>query len=147
MPSIIPGWVYSLFASLIVGVIIVASCCLATANVKNEAESQQLTNIEQYVATQSLLILSHVTQDNENVTQYLDLPTQVGNQVYWICIANDSSGAWVGSGLGSTVNLNPSGVCIPAQVVASGAFISTYGRPLLQCSCVNKTVSLTLSGE
>ena len=147
MPSIIPGWVYSLFASLIVGVIIVASCSLATVNVKNEAETTQLTNIEEYVATQSLIILTHVTQNNENVTQYLDLPTQVGNQVYWICIANDSSGAWVGSGLGLTVNLYQSGICIPAQVVASGVFISSYGRPFLQCSCVNQTVSLTLSGE
>jgi hypothetical protein len=116
-------------------------------NVKNEAENQQLANIEEYVATQSLLILSHVTQDNENVTQYLDLPTQVGNQVYWICMANDSSGAWVGSGFGLTVNLNQTGVCIPAQVVASGVFISSYGRPFLRCSCVNQTVSLTLSGE
>ena len=146
MPSIIPGWVYSLFASLIVGVIIIASCSLATVNVKNEAESTQLTNIEEYVATQSLIVLTHVTQNNESVTQYLDLPTQVGNQVYWICIENDSSGAWVGSGLGLTVDLSQSGICIPAQVAASGVYVSSYGRPVLQCSCVNQTVSLTLTG-
>jgi hypothetical protein len=146
MPSIIPGWVYSLFASLIVGVIIVASCSLATVNVKNEAESTQLTNIEEYVATQSLIILTHVAQNNENVTQYLDLPTQVGNQVYWICIENSSSGAWVSSGLGLTVDLSQSGFCVPVQVSASGVYISSYGRPVLQCFYMNQTVSLTLSG-
>ena len=147
MPSIIPSWVYTLFASLVVGVIIVSSCSLATVNVKNEAESQQLTNIEEYVATQSLNLLTHVSQNNQNVTQYLDLPAQIGNQVYWICIENDSSGARVCSGLGSTANLNQQGIDIPAQVDASGVFVSSYGRPCLECFVENQTVSLTLTGD
>jgi hypothetical protein len=147
MPSIIPGWVYTLFASLVVGVIIVGSCSLATVNVKNEAETQQMTNLAQYVATQSLVLLTHVTADNQNATQYLNLPTQVGNQVYWISIANGSSGAWVSCGFGFTANMDQPGVSIPAQVVATGIYVSTYGRPVLECSCVNHTVMLTLTGE
>lgn len=147
MPSIIPSWVYTLFASLVVGVIIVSSCSLVTLNVKNEAQTQQLTNIEQYVATQSLNLLTQVSQNNQNVTQYLDLPAQVGNQVYWICMVNESSGACVCSGLGLTANLNQQGVGIPAQVDVSGVFVSSYGRPCLECSVENGNVSLTLMGE
>lgn len=147
MPSIIPGWVYSLFAALVVGVIIVSGCSLATVNVKNEAEKQQLTNIDEYVAAQSLTLLSHVTQDNQSVTQFLDLPSQVGNQVYWISISNDSFGAWVDSGFGLTATLNESGISIPAQVAATGVFVSSYGRPVLECQCVNQSVSLTLKSE
>ena len=147
MPSIIPGWVYSLFASLVVGVIIVASCSLATVNVKNEAETQQMANLAQYVATQSLILITHVSTDNQNATQYLSLPTQVGDQVYWISLANDSAAAWVNCGFGLTANLNQTGVTIPAQVNASGIYVSTYGRPVLECNCVNNTVTLTLTGE
>jgi hypothetical protein len=147
MPSNIPSYVYSLFASLIVGAIIVASCSLSMLNVKNEAENQQLTNIDQYVATQSLTLLAHATESNQNITQFLDVPTQVGNQIYWIRIASDSSGAWVESGFGTTINLSQPRIYIPAQVSASGVFISTYGRAFLKLSSENQTFNLTLTGE
>jgi hypothetical protein len=147
VPSIIPGWVYTLFAALIVGTIIVSACSLVTVNVKNEAENQQLTNIDEYVATQSLILLTHTTQANQNVTQFLDLPSSVGNQMYWVCIANDSSGAWVASGFGSTVSLSQPRIYIPAEVAASGIYISSYGRAFLHCNCMNQTPSLTLSSD
>ena len=147
MPSIIPGWVYTLFAALIVGTIIVSACSLVTVNVKNEAENQQLTNIDEYVATQSLILLTHTTQDNQNVTQFLDLPSSVGNQMYWVYISNDSSGAWVSSGFGSTVGLSQPRIYIPAAVAASGVFISSYGRAFLQTCCAKQTLSLKLSSD
>ena len=75
MPSIIPGYVYSLFAALIVGAIIVYACSLSTLNIKNQATNQQLKNIDEYVATQSLTLLSHTTEDNQNTTQFLDIPS------------------------------------------------------------------------
>jgi len=146
MPSIIPSWVYTLFASLVVGVIIVASCTLATIDVRNEAQTQQLTNLDEYVATQSLELVSHASRENQSMIQYLDLPSQVGNHVYWVYLANDSAGAWVSSGLGLTANLGQSGVNIPVQVSASGVYVSTYGRCFLECSFTNNTVNLTLSG-
>ncbi len=46
MPSIIPGYVYSIFAALIVGTIIVYACSISTLNVKNQANNQQLKNID-----------------------------------------------------------------------------------------------------
>ena len=103
MPSIIPGYVYSLFAALLVGAIIVYSCSLVSLNIKNQAANQQLKNIDEYIAAQSLTLLSHTTQDNQNTTQFLDIPSQIGNQIFWIKISNDSSGAWVESGFGTSV--------------------------------------------
>ena len=91
-----------MFAALIVGTIIVSSCSLSMVNMKNEAVNQQLTNVDEYVATQSLTLITHAIEDNQNATQFLDLPSQIGNQEYWISIANDSSSAWVESGFGST---------------------------------------------
>jgi len=145
MPSIIPSYLYSLFAALIVGTIIVYSCSLSTLNIKNEAESQQLANIDEYVATQSLTLLTHATEGNQNTTQFLDLPSQIGNQGYWVCIANDSSGAWVESGFGTIVIQSQPQIYIPAEISASGIFISGWGRAFLQCYYENQTVTLTLT--
>lgn len=148
MPSNIPSYVYSLFAALIVGTIIVSSISISMANVKNKADNQQLNNIDEYVATQSLNLLTHVTQtQNQNSSQLLEIPSQIGNQRFWICIANDSSGAWVESGFGITVNLNQPKFSIPVQVDASGMFVSGSGSACLSCYFQNQSVVLTLTGE
>ena len=146
MVTIIPSYVYSIFAALIVGTIIVSSCSLSMVNVKNEAENQQLANIDEYVAAQSLTLITHVTEDGQNTTQFLDLPSQIGNQEYSISIANDSSSAWVESGFGAAVQNQPQ-IYIPAEINASGTFVSGWGRAFLQCYYQNQTVTLTLTSE
>jgi hypothetical protein len=147
MPSIIPGYVYSIFAALIVGAIIVYACSISTLNVKNQANSQQLKNIDEYVATQSLTLLSQTRENNQNATRFLDIPSSIGNQRFWISIANDSSGAWVESGFGTTGSSKNSQINIPANVDASGYFISGSGRAILQCYFENQTATLTLTSE
>jgi hypothetical protein len=147
MPSIIPGWVYSIFAALIVGTIIVCVCSISTLNVKNQANTQQLKNIEEYVATQSLSLLSHTTENNQNITQFLDIPSSIGNQRFWIRIANDLSGAWIESGFGTNPSSNSLQMNIPANFDASGYFISGSGRAKLQCQFENQIATLTLTSE
>ena len=147
MPSIIPGWVYSIFAALIVGTLIVYACSISTLNVKYQANSQQLKNIDEYVATQSLSLLSHTTESNQNTTQFLDIPLSIGNQRFWIRIANDSSGAWVESGFGTTLSSNSVQMNIPANFEASGYFISGSGKAKLQCQFENQIATLTLTSE
>jgi hypothetical protein len=146
MVTIIPSYMYSIFAALIVGTIIVSSCSLSMVNLKNEAENQQLTNIDEYVAAQSLTLITHVTQDGQNTTQFLDLPSQIGNKEYSISIANDSSSAWVESGFGTAVQSQPQ-IYIPAEISASGTFVSGWGRAFLQCYYQNQTVILKLISE
>ena len=147
MPSIIPGYVYSIFAALIVGAIIVYACSISSLNIKNQANTQQLKNIDKYVATQSLSLLSQTTENNQNTTQFLDIPSSIGNQRFWIRIANDSSGVWVESGFGTTVNSNNLQMSIPANIDASGYFISGSGRAKLQCQFENQIATLTLTSE
>jgi hypothetical protein len=147
MPTIIPGYMYSIFAALIVGAIIVYACSVATLNVKNQASTQQLKNIDEYVATQTLTLLSHTTIDNQNTTQYLDIPSSIGNQRFWIQITNDSSGACVESGFGTAVSSKNFQMSVPADVVASGSFISGSGRAKLQCTFENQIATLTLTSE
>ncbi|MCW4024040.1 MAG: hypothetical protein NWF01_03280 [Candidatus Bathyarchaeota archaeon] len=147
MPSNIPSYVYSLFAALIVGTIVVSVCSVAMANVKIKAETAQLENINEYVAAQSMTLLSHSTGKNQNDTLILELPSQVGNQRFWILISNDTSGAWVSSGYGITTNINQAKFAIPAQVWASGVYVSGSGRAVLECSSQNNVVTLKLTSE
>lgn len=147
MVSIIPGWIYSLFAALVVGVIIVASISLIVVNVRNEAQEQELTNIDEYIASQSMSLVTHATESGQNSTQVINLPVDIQDQIYWVYIGNDSTTSFVESGFGTTVILSQPQVYIPAQIEASGAFISGYGRAVLQCSTQNQTVTLTLTSE
>ena len=147
MPTIIPGYLYSILAALIVGSIIIYSCSVASMNIKNQAAVQELTNINEYVAAQSLNLLSHTTSDSQNKTQFLDIPSQIGNQPFWISITNDSLGAWVESGFGTTVSSHGNKIDIPADVAASGAFMSGSGRAILQYRFENQTATLTLTSE
>ena len=147
MPTIIPSYVYSLFAALIVGVIVVSAVSLCMVNVKNEAAQQELKNINEYVATQSLTLLSHTTQNTQNSTLHLQIPTDIGNQRFYVKISSDSSGAWVESGFATNATSTQGRVNLPAQVEASGTFVSDSGRALLVCHFENNVASLTLTSE
>ena len=144
MPSIVPSYVYSLFAALIVGTIIVFCCNSLTLNIKNQAESQQLTNIEKYIATQSLKLISQASATNNNSTQFLEIPASIGTQQYWIRIASDSQRAWVESGFGTIITPGHQGIFLPATVSASGNYVSTSGRAYLNCYIENQTMILKL---
>jgi hypothetical protein len=147
MPSIVPGYVYSLFAALIVGTMIVFSCSILASNVKYQAETQQLENVEKYVATMSLNLIADSIGNNVNSTQFLELPSAIGTQQYWIRIANDSQRAWVEAGFGTQANTSQSKMFIPAVVSASGEFVSSSGRAYLNCYVENQTSVLKLMEE
>ena len=146
MPSIIPSYVYTLFASIIVGTLVISACGLSTANVKREAEQQQLSNIAEYVATESLELISYTASENLTSTLHLDVPSLIGNQRYWIRIANDSAKTWVEVGFGTTVLSSDQQAYIPSEVVATGTYISGSGSASLECYLDSSGVYLTLTG-
>ena len=147
MVTLIPGYIYSILAAVIVGTIVVSSCTLMLASLKSEALSQQLANVDEYVAAQSLNLVNHVTENGQNATQILNLPTEIGNRAYWISINNDGSNAWVESGFGATAIGSRPQIYIPADVAASGTFVSGWGSATLHCVYQNQTVTLTLTSE
>jgi hypothetical protein len=146
MPSIIPSYIYTLFASIIVGTIVISACGLSTANVKYEAEKQQLSNIAEYVATESLELISHATAENLTATLHLNVPQLIGNQRYWIKIANDSAKTWVEVGFGTTAISSDQRAYIPSEVAASGTYTSSSGAAILECYSDSSVVHLTISG-
>jgi hypothetical protein len=146
VPSIIPSYIYTLFASIIVGTIVISACGLSTVNVKYEAEKQQLSNIAEYVATESLELISHTTAENLTSTLHLNVPPLIGNQRYWIKIANDSAKTWVEAGFGTTAVSSEQRTYIPSEVAATGNYTSGSGAASLECYSDGSGVHLTLSG-
>jgi hypothetical protein len=146
LPSLIPSYVYTLFASIIVGTIVISACGLSTVNVKQEAEKQQLSNISEYAATESLELISHATAENLTSNLRLDVPSLIGNQRYWIKIANDTAKTWVEVGFGTTVISSEQRTYMPSAVSASGTYISGSGVAILECYSDSSGVHLTLSG-
>jgi hypothetical protein len=120
---------------------------LATSHVRQEAEKQQLLNIADYVATKSLDLASSATTANLTSTVFLDIPSLIGAQRYWIRIANDSSKAWVETGFGVNVLPSEHRAEIPLGVSASGSFISGSGRAFLRCYSNSEGISLEIYGD
>jgi hypothetical protein len=145
MVTIIPSYLYSIVASLIVGAIIVSCCAIAMTNLRNSAVTQQLTNVDQYVATQSLILINDVTRNEQNASQILDLPAAIGNREYWISLTKDSSVACIESGFGSVAIQSQPRIYIPANVATSGTYVSGWGTAVLECCFQNQTVTLTLT--
>lgn len=146
MPSIIPSYIYTLFASIIVGALVICACGLSTLNVRNEAEKQQLLNVAEYVSTKSLELISHATTDNLTSTLRLNVPSLIGDKRYWIQIANDSFRAWVEVGFGTTAQSSEHRTYIPSEVATSGTYTSGSGAASLECYSDSSGVHLTLSG-
>jgi hypothetical protein len=147
MPSIVPSYVYVLFASVIVGTIIIGACGVSILEIKNNADKQQLSNIAEYVTAQSNKMILQATRDNANSTVYLNLPINVGYQKYWIQIENDTSKAWVTAGFGSIQTSSQQRTYLPADVSASGVYTSYSGIAVLKCETDGSHVTLTINGE
>jgi hypothetical protein len=146
MPSIIPSYVYTLFASMIVGSLLVVTFSLSTVNIKNEAEKQQLTDLSEYVATKSCKLLSMVKTVRLAVNFTLNLPSLIGNQRYWVKLDNESYSAWVEVGYGTKLQSTEHKVPIPSDASVSGEFISGSGSAILECYTQDAATYLKLLG-
>jgi hypothetical protein len=146
LPSIIPSYIYTLFACIIVGTIVIAACGVVAANVKHEADMQQLSNIAHYVAAKSLELVSQTSGENSSSTIVLNVPPLIGNQRYWIRIQNDSSNVWVEAGIGVNVFNSDQQASIPTVLMASGSCLSDSNPAYLECSSRVTGKYLTIYG-
>lgn len=147
MPSIVPSYIYTLFATIIVGALIIGACTLSAVNIRSEAEEQQLRNLARYVSTESMMLITCAKRDNATATLPLNVPTFIGEKRYWIKIANDSAATWVEVGFGTSIQQQGQHkVYVPAEVSASGAYISGSGPAVLEYRVDANAAYLTLTG-
>ena len=145
MPSIIPSYVYTLFACMIVGALLIGASSLSSIRVKNEADLQELKNIADYVATTSFELVSSTKTNNLTAKFILSIPAVVGNQRYWVQLDNDSFRCWVNIGFGTTPHSGGQQTYIPSNVAAFGDYVSGAGIPVLRCYNDGSAIYLEIS--
>jgi len=145
MPSIIPCYVYTLFALSIVGTLLICTFSAFAVSVKQDVEVEQLTNLLEYVAAESCELISACSSNNATVTARLMLPLRVGEKSYWIQLRSNSSGAWVEGGFGDSPVQTSLVFSLPGVVTASGLFTGDYGYAELSCQVQGAVILLNLS--
>ena len=145
MPSIIPSYIYTLFACIAVGALLIYASSLSSISVENQADLQELKNIADYVAATSFQLVSSTQTNNLTANLTLSIPSSVGNQRYWVQLENDSFRSWVNIGFGTTPQTSEQQTYIPFEVSASGDYISGAGIPVLTCYSNGSTMYLEIS--
>ena len=146
MPSIVPSYFYTFFALMIVGTLLIYTFSAFAVSVRQDVEKEQLKNLLEYVATESCELISTATANNSTITVRLNMPSLVGNQMYWVQLRNDSSLAWVEGGFGTNPVQTELHVFLPGIVSASGQYIGGYGIAVLECQVNGTTTCLNISG-
>ena len=145
MPSITPSYVYTLFACMIVGTMLVCAFSVSALEVKNEADQQQIRNLTTYLAAKSCELVSFKGTSNLRSECSLSVPGFVGNKQYWVQLTNDSNQAWVNVGFGTIPGSTDCRVPVPVKLAASGTYASGSGPLVLKCRSVGPALYLELS--
>jgi hypothetical protein len=146
MPSVVSSYIYTLVALTAVSALLIYSLNSYAYTLRASAETDQLQSILNGVAAKANEVLTLVTTTNSSLTVYLNLPTTIGNQYYWMRMRNDSSKAWVEGSLGDMFEGNTDlQVLIPCEATLSGHFISTHGQATLQGYMNGSTPQLNLA--
>jgi len=146
LPSIVSNYIYTLVALTVVSALLLYSLNSYTFTLRNTSETAQLKNILNGVGAKANEIITLVTATNSSLTVYLDLPTTIGDQHYWMRVRNDSSSAWVEGSLGQMFKgYAELQVLIPSKTSTSGYFISSRGKALLQGYMNGSTPQLNLA--
>jgi hypothetical protein len=85
-----------------------------------------------YVAAKATELMTS-TQIGTVAQFYLNLPTGIGNQQYWILLQNDTVQSWLMAGFGTDWNITSSyEAFLPGISIASGHHLSIYGPAVLE---------------
>jgi hypothetical protein len=126
-------------AMIAVGTLLVFSFNSYAATLRFVPETEQLNNLLNYVAAKATELITS-TQTGTVTQFYLDLPTGIGNQQYWIRLQNSTDQCWVIGGFGTNWNITSSyEVSLPGNSIATGYVLSVYGPAVLE-SWINGSV-------
>ena len=126
-------------AMIAVGTLLIFSFNSYAATLRFIPETEQLDNLLNYVSAKATDLITS-TQTNGNAQLYLSLPTEIGDQTYWIRLQNDSSQSWVTGGFGADWNTTSSYIVfLPGNPIVTGHHVSFYGPAVLE-SWINASV-------
>lgn len=148
MVSIAASHLYMFLAFVTIGALLISTFNSYSTILRSVPEQEQLKNLLERIVSEGneLLTLTLITNSNESL--FLDLPSKIGYNQYWMRIRNDSAKAWVEGCFGQIWNgKSAHKVTFPCQFSASGCFLSGYGVAKLECYLNNSVPQLCLSSK
>lgn len=133
MPSITPSYLYTFIALLAVSSLLVFSFIAYADVLRFSSEIKQLKNLMDNVAAKSTELLTLTLTTNATADAYLQMPTVIGNQQYWLQIRNDSAKAWVEGGFGTTLTDGTDLRVYVPESSANGYYVGGYGALHFKC--------------
>jgi len=145
LPSTIASHIYTMVALSAIAALLVATLNSYTTTLKTTSEIEQLKNILSHVAAKGNELLTVAKVTNSTTRAFLQLPTAIGYQQYWIRASNDSSSAWIEGSLGQIRENSASyRIFLPLGTSASGDFVGGYGAAVLDSYLNGSTPQLRL---
>ena len=146
MPTIAPSYILAFFALITVSSILISSFSIYTSALRAVPEVEQLENILNHIASKGYELITLTTATNSTSEAVLQLPSAIGNRLYWIRLRNESSMAWVEGALGVIHENNVANrVYLPRAISVLGNYSSINGPAILECYLSNSTIYLHLT--
>lgn len=129
-----------------VGTLLIATLNSYTTILKTAFETEQLLNILNHVAAKANELITVAAASNCSTQVFLQLPSSIGYQQYWLRARNDSSSTWIEGSLGKIVEETaPNRLFLPRSTSASGYFIGGYGLAVLESYMNGSIPQITLA--
>ena len=146
MPSIIPSYLYTFFALILVGTILIGTFGSFAVSLKQIPEEKMLKNIVDYVAAESMELINCVTTMSEEaaVKAVLNIPSTINHKQYWLRLNTNSEYTFVEAGFGTIPTKARFKIYLPADVLVSGEIIGGFGKALLTCQRTDSGIYLSL---
>ncbi|MEM2988222.1 MAG: hypothetical protein QXK26_04200 [Candidatus Bathyarchaeia archaeon] len=134
MVSLASSHLYMFLATVAVGTILISAFNSYSTTLRSIPEEKQLRNLLEYVASEGNKLVTLTLLTNSSESLFLNLPSKIGANQYWIRIRNDSTSAWLEGCLGQSWNGTPAEkVYFPCRFSASGHYLSQHGVARLEC--------------
>jgi hypothetical protein len=128
-----------------VGTLLIFSFSSYAATLRSIPETEQLDNLLNCVAAKATELLT-ITKSNSNAQVYLDLPTKIGDQQYWIRLRNDTVQSWIEGSLGKIHNdTSFHKIFLAGKPSATGHHVSSFGPAILKCYMNGSVSQLSLT--
>ena len=147
MPSIIPSYLYTFFALILVGTILIGTFGSFAVSLKQIPEEEMLKNIVDYVAAESMELINYITTVGGEATieAFLNIPSTINHKQYWLRLNTNSEYTFVEAGLGTIPTQARFKIYLSTGVSASGEIIGGFGKALLTCQRTNSEIYLSLN--
>ena len=148
MPSIPLSFLYTTFAVLAVGGLLLLSFSAYTGALRASSEMRKLEGLLDHVASITTELLTLTMETNAFSEIQLPMPETIGDRYYWLQLGNDSNSAWLEGGFGNNpVHGVGSRAYVPSKILAQGYYISGNGAVQLECYTSLNLTQITLSSS